>query len=537
LRKDNPLNSISDRSPEVTESGSQKREIISRTRDSQKLPYPLLAAVIVVSFLAITRFMKSFNGLAATPDSFSFLENGAYFAGFPHYQDYNPNRPPVIPFLLSLMFRITGPLIIDGYLLSIFFYSIAMIACFLIAREIMNPWLSLLASISFGIAPQVFIWSGVILSNVEGVAVASLSLAMLILAVKSDKRLFLLAFPLIALAPQTRYTMASVAVPAVVYLFATRKDIKFNKHISGGILASILLLAVFSFQWLSYPLSHNLGLSALIPPPELGGPTSALTFLLNFPGELGGGVYGYVLTVLFVSGTIFALFVGLRRGFIKKTSDISPIVYALLAWFALLFLYYSLDWPNKQVRYSVEFAMPAIIVAFWSLSIVLRPLTSLSFDRSKVMRQRLLPVAVALLMISSVTVLALASGTSAIQSTAPINSELNIGTSQVGAWLTSNAPENTIIASNVPEYSYGLFWFAAADTVHGIVDVSSARLRSGADYSSLNVTLTKDHVDYLIVYPDLGFFASPYNKTLASFVPVFTSEAGNITIFRVFESR
>jgi 4-amino-4-deoxy-L-arabinose transferase-like glycosyltransferase len=478
---------------------------IPRTRFAN---YSILGALALACFLALVKFtLVTSHQSFGSNDGVMYLLGGALYAGSPSYGNmdglYMPNYAPGMRVLLSLMFRITGPSILDGWMLSVGLFFVSMIACYMISREIMNSWVAILASVSFGLSPQVFEWAGLILTNVEGVAIAAISYVALLLAIRINKKIFLIAFPLMAIAALTRLTLGAIIVPATIYLLVERKKvIAASRYVTGGVVLSVLTAIIFSFQWFAWPLAHHQSLAILLPTPM--GYQSALGqlfYAVDFPQDLALGVYGYILAALFIC-SLFYIALQVLRG---RSSKVRPALYGIIAWFAILFLFYSSAWGSVEDRYSVEFAMPAIILACWFLSVLLDSLWSF------VRRQKNLRLAVSgifmVAMIVCVCYLALLSSEAVLQDVPysyglPSWGEKNSGMSEAASWLRQNVAANVGVGSNI---WWELFWYAPQYKVYMVYG-----------YSSLESELSQRHIAYLVLCPGWGELETGSDKDFLS---------------------
>jgi hypothetical protein len=211
-----------------------------------------------------------------------------------------------------------------------------------------------LGSLSYGLAPFVFQWSGILLSDTEGVAVDSLALASLIMATRRNKEFLLISLPLLILAPLTRFSLELIIPLAIIYLTAARKNdwIMDHEEFYYGFGLSILGVLTFGGQWISYPLVNHTTISVLFPKSDAINPFQSIFgpsfYAINFPGELGVGTYGDLLAIQFGISMVYILVQACR----KKLHNVSPIAVALAAWFVLMFAYYRFAWPFSDLRYS-----------------------------------------------------------------------------------------------------------------------------------------------------------------------------------------
>ncbi|MGI0091084.1 MAG: glycosyltransferase family 39 protein [Nitrososphaerales archaeon] len=496
---------------------------------------------LIVSYsLSIYRFLEIASSHSFGWDSAAFLQNGAIYAGYLQYQQgYDPTRPPVLPVVLSLMFRVTGPSVYSGYLLSGLLYFLAMTGAYLLARKIMNPWLAILPALTYGVAPMVIEWGGIVYSDVEGIAIASLGLAVFVSASKnvSGRYLFLLAIPLLMLAPLTRYALGIIFVPALIYLAASgnARSVLRSRSLYAGLGIGMVLLLLLSLDWIGYPLSHGYHLSSLTPTPQTLNPFSSplahYFFVHNFANSLGTGFYGDLLAVAFIASAVCSL-VFLITGSLrrpgqseekkkkKKLVSADPLVYSLIAWFVILFVYYSWFWPYSDLRYSIEFIMPVIILAFWGIGRVLGSFYSFA-NRHSSQGMIAASILVLIVVVSVFTLLEVQSGAYVIENTPVVDTALNAGIRQAVAWVESNVPTNVHIQADW--YTF-LWWYMPQYYV--TTAPASYQLVTSSDYRGWLNTISQNNVGY-VIYSNPNAINVPQE-----FHPVFNASDG-VVVFRV----
>jgi 4-amino-4-deoxy-L-arabinose transferase-like glycosyltransferase len=491
----------------------------------------LVFVLVSASLIAFHKFIEVSQASSLEWDSGSFLTNAAVYAGYNQYQQaLDPTRPPVIPFLLSLAFRVIGPNLTAGYVESAAFYVLALVGCFLIAKEMMNPAFAALASLSFGLAPFVFQWSGILLSDVEGVGVAAFALAILIVSSKRNKRLLLWALPLLILAPLTRYSQAVILLVAIAYLIAARKNDWILDHYEFyyGFGLSILVFAIFGGQWVSYPFTHHTTIAVLFPTPGSVSPfqssLGSAFYAVHFTKFLGLGFYGDLLALIFGVTSIYVL----ARIFQGKPNSINPISLALIVWFLAMFTYYSVGWPYSDSRYSIEFVMPVIILSFYGLSLVVERAKPVALGLTeKVPRGNFAPYAIAMsLILLTMSISFYPSGYVVMNSTPPQEANLNAGLKAVAAWMQSNIPTSDKVESNW----YTLMWWYAPN-----YSISPAplnyQLSSESSYAYWQKTLASNRIAYVVYIDPTPAIQSQMPMLHTAFS--YTSSQANVVVYSV----
>jgi len=528
--------------PESAQEGEERESGMNRlTRDiGRKSKFvATIATVCVALVLALVKFSAVSSHMSFdSQDGAAFLHNAAYLAGLRSSPAFLilDGYPPGFPFLLSILLRVNGQIVNDGWALSVALFFTAMMACFWISRRVMNPYFALLASISFGISPQVYEWAGMIITNVEGVALAAASFALLVYATRANRWWYLVAFPLMALATLTRFTMATIFVPVIVYLVLERGRVKQRlRFVMGGLVALAIVAAVISYQWVAAALSQN-EIGQLLPAPLTGQESLGVSYYaVHFAANLAPGAYGLISSGLLICSMAYIVGQSLRR----RYSDVDPAIYALLAWFVTLFLYYSLVWPSPTLRYSLDFVMPVFVLGYWFLSKAVGFLSShVAFGTNG-----LKSVLALLLIVTAIvgTVYPAFSSADYVVTTPPYSyqvsfGQLNTGVSQASYWLQQNVNTDVRIAAS------GGGWLFQSLAPQFNVDP----FYPGNNCNSLKLELSRDGDGYLVIISgiyvgdDSGcpFSSIQVNATFWHMigitpVHVVATAQGNITIFKV----
>jgi peptidoglycan/xylan/chitin deacetylase (PgdA/CDA1 family) len=433
--------------------------------------------------------------------------------GYPVRYSYDNTRPPVVPLVVSGIFQITHPTVIDAYALSALLLALSGVGCYLIARKLMNRWPAIVASFVFVTSPYVYHWAGIGLTNVEGAGVAGLGLALLAMAATGRPRLFVAALPLLVVAPFVRYTMGLVVPLAVMYLVLNRKAVRLRtRHFALGILAAIVVLMLLYSVWVSHLQTGGAG--SLFPGPNVSNPADYTAYLAQIPAALGQGLYGYALLGCLIAE--LALFLG--QTVLRKRPD--PLATTLLVWAGLLIGYYSLLWPDKSplsvTRYSTEFVMPLIIISFVAIDralvgvarlgrLMVTPRLSLPWTK---MGAALILLALFLAQVGSLQ-------TTYTQSTTGVDVPQSLGMQQVASWITTNVDPSThlLLCTEwtlcwwyLPQYA-----ILASDTSQGVLSLAP-------------------EVSY-VIYDTSQFGGEALN--LSGVAPVWRSTSGSYIVYKV----
>ncbi len=123
-------------------------------------------------------------------DTYDFLSNAMYFAGQGFgYADLT--RPPLLPFLTSLLFRLGFVYESTIYYVDASFLVFSAIGLYLFFRIKFEPLLSFLGSLFFATFPLVILFAGIGLSDIPSVSLCIWALYTTILAVKKNSKFFL----------------------------------------------------------------------------------------------------------------------------------------------------------------------------------------------------------------------------------------------------------------------------------------------------------------------------------------------------------
>ena len=344
------------------ESGIERLQSFRLTKASSA---PLSLAVAVGLVVAIVKLLQAYSTRSFDWDSYSFLDNARILSGNVGTFPYDSSRPPVISLLVSGLFYLTRPAISDGYVVSALLFALSGIGCYLLARQVMNRWVAILCALTFMTSPFVYYWAGISLTNVEGAAIGGLGLALLAIACTGRPRLFVVALPMLVVAPFVRYTMALIIPLAIFYLVVNRRNVRLRtRYFALGMLLATLTSAFLYSVWIAHLRFGNLG--SLFPAPDVSNPTEYGAFVARLPNALGQGLLGYILLGAALSG------VGLVSYSLIARKGTNALLLTLVLWAGLLLGYYSFLWPDKSAlsvtRYSTEFVMPLAVIAFYVIN-------------------------------------------------------------------------------------------------------------------------------------------------------------------------
>ncbi|MGI6483578.1 MAG: glycosyltransferase family 39 protein [Methanobacterium sp.] len=150
-------------------------------------------------------------------DTYDLLANAALFAGKGiGYSDLL--RPPLLPFLTSIYFMfnglsITPILVVDGFLCI--FGSIGL---YLFLKERFNPLISFVGSLLYITSPLILVNAAAGYNDIPSVSLGIWALYLTYVGVKRNSKFFYLAFPMAMLAFLTKYNMALLIFPMLLYV-------------------------------------------------------------------------------------------------------------------------------------------------------------------------------------------------------------------------------------------------------------------------------------------------------------------------------
>jgi hypothetical protein len=475
--------------------------------------------IALVSAIVIASWKYKLNLGYLEWDSAAFLENAAIYAGFHKYdQAIDPTRPPVIPMLLAVGYYFAGPNMPMGFMLSAAFYVIAMLGCYFLARECLGIPYAIPATTMFGLAPMVFRWSVMVISDVEGVAMAAWTLICVCVALKGRPKLIYLSVTMIFLTFLTRYALGAVFLFAIVYVVASKKVdwVMGRLETYYSLPFSVFVSGIVGSKWIAYPVLNHLPLKSLFPSPSpidpFTDPAGSLFYFVNMHYELGLGYFGWILVFLLVIGII-----GVVYKFLHRDPNLNPMLVALLAWFAVMLLYYSYIWPYRDLRYSTEFVLPATIIALYGLSLMIRG--SLHFKSWK----KVLSLSVLAIVGVSMAYYGYISEYNVYWNTGVLEMNTNIEMREAAEWLYQHIPQNQIIACN---WFTLLRWYAPDYTI--IVAPERYVLASSPQQMVLfKQLLSQQNVSYVV------YLGPSYVKNATFLKPLWFSSAGLIGIYQV----
>ena len=481
--------------------------------ESLRRNYAFVLAAGLACLVSVVRLFQVSLANAFAWDSYSLADNAMILGGYVVRFSYDNTRPPVIPLAIAGLFHLTEPTILDAYALSAILFALAGVGCYLLARQLMNKWLAVISSFAFVTSPFVYHWAGISLTNVEGAGIAALGLALTAMAATGRPRLFVLAVPLLVVAPFVRYTMALAIPLAVLYLVLNRRNVRLRtRYFALGIFVALLTLMLLYSVWVAYLQSGGSG--SLLPGPNVSNPSAYGAYVEQIPNALGQGLYGYVLLGFLIAS--LALLIG--QTVLGKPP--SPLATTLAIWAGLLIGYYAFLWPDKSplsvTRYSTEFVLPLTILAFVGLDRVISAMDRLGNLRTTGSLGPPWKKIGAVMILSALVLVQVASfQTTYSQSTTGVDVPQSLGMQQVASWITTNVDPSTHILLctewtlcwwYLPQYA-----ILASDTSQGVISLAPS-------------------VSY-VIYDTSQFGGEVLN--LSGVSPVWKSTAGSYIVYKV----
>jgi 4-amino-4-deoxy-L-arabinose transferase-like glycosyltransferase len=245
-------------------------------------------------------------------DTFDFLSNAIYFAG-QGFGYVDLTRPPVLPLLTSIFFRLGFVSIEPIFILDGIFYIIGVLGLYLLLKLRFNSLESFLGSLLFATFPIVLFFTGLGLSDVPSLTFSIWALYFIIMAVKKNSKFFYLSFLIATMAFLTRYTAGLIIFPMVIYLLINVKHLKYQDIVIGILISSlpIVLTLVFFFYVFKNPfypfeLFYSSTQSSVLPIFNYYYYPDFFYFIKNMPSYIG--VSGITIIAFIVIGTIMLAF-------------------------------------------------------------------------------------------------------------------------------------------------------------------------------------------------------------------------------------
>lgn len=309
-----------------------------RTVERVIIPALLIGILAVKLWLSLQYRLALWDGYAYLANAHAFLINRP--PNTPNHF-FELLRPPFFPFLISLIWQITGENYDVATLIQPTFTVAGAYILFLLMKEMFNLKSAVVGSLLLLAAPVLFDQTNEIL--VHGVAMFFLTLALFLLwrGIERDERFLPLSAVALALGTLTRYT--TVVLVPIFPLMLLVLWMGYRKKRSFPLAGFILMLVAFILTWAPW-LYWNYHYE--------GNPfASMISAFLVGEGTSAGPWYYYILNMtdlITIPGTIL-LVIGLAD--MKNLKDRKRL--AVLLWLTI-FLGFHTWLLNKQERFSIE---------------------------------------------------------------------------------------------------------------------------------------------------------------------------------------
>lgn len=211
----------------------------------------LIVLTVIVSLIMYYR-IKIQMEIGPLSDTCDFFSDALLFAGQGvGYSDLT--RPPLFPFLISLILRLGYTSMTTIYALDGMFLLFGVIGLYMLLRLHFTDLESFLGGLLFATFPIMLSVVGFGFSDISSVAFTIWAFYFLIQAVKKDSKFFYLAFPFAMFAFLARYNSALIIFPMFLYVLINRLETGDFKNMVGSILLSLLaLIPVFIFFYQNF---------------------------------------------------------------------------------------------------------------------------------------------------------------------------------------------------------------------------------------------------------------------------------------------
>lgn len=304
----------------------------------------LIVLTVIVSLIMYWRIRIQME-IGPLSDTCDFFSDAFVFAGQSiGYSDIT--RPPLFPFLISLILRLGHVSMTTIYAVDGSFLVFGVIGLYLLLRLRFTDFESFVGALLFATFPIILSIVGFGFSDISSVAFTIWTFYFLILAVKKDSKFFYLAFPFAMFAFLARYNSALIIFPMFLYIFVNKLESRDLKNLMGGILLSLLaLIPVFTFFYQNfgnplYSLTSFFGVSTGISSAENTSYNSNIFYFIEkLPSLVGVG--GTLIILISAFGTFIYELFKIKRGkgfkkfdlsFNNRTAKIKLITLAVLAF-------------------------------------------------------------------------------------------------------------------------------------------------------------------------------------------------------------
>jgi 4-amino-4-deoxy-L-arabinose transferase-like glycosyltransferase len=209
----------------------------------------LILLLILLSITVLIAYYKIKIEISVGPpwDTFDFLSDALYLTGqgFGH-TDFL--RPPLLPFLTALFFRLGYVSEVVVFVLDGLFFVLGVLGFYLLLKQRFDSYQSFIGALIFTSFPVVLLWVGAGYTDIASTSLSIWALFLTVIAVRRNPKFFYLSFIVGLLAFLTRFNAAIIIFPMFLYILINKPWIKDYEDIIGGILlSSLLMIPVFVF--------------------------------------------------------------------------------------------------------------------------------------------------------------------------------------------------------------------------------------------------------------------------------------------------
>lgn len=199
----------------------------------------ILFLLIILLVISIPKLLTQINVGIGNWDTYLYLENGRSFAQM-GWGDV-PSIAPVVPYVLSLMFRLNGTYFQEAiFYLDVFAYILGSVSFYLLLRFKFDYNISLVGSVIYSTFTLLYSWVAIGGNDIPGVSLTILTIYLILVAHNFNNKYYYLALPIAAFAFLTRYTAGIMIFSIIFYLIIKRINLKeITKFIIGGIIGII----------------------------------------------------------------------------------------------------------------------------------------------------------------------------------------------------------------------------------------------------------------------------------------------------------
>lgn len=301
---------------------------------SNLLNWICLSILLLTVSLVVYYRIKMQISIGPFWDTYAYLSNALEYAGMgTGYTELD--RPPFLPFLTSLLFRLGFISEVAIYLVEGLLFIFGVIGLYIFFKLRFNPVECLAGALVFVSFPITLAWLGVGYVDLSAVSLSIWALYTTVLAVNRNPKFFYLAFPLAMMAFLTRFTAGFIVFPMILYIIMGKHYLPHFKHMLKGVFASFLLI----IPYLLYIYQRT------------GDPFFSIMWSLSFREESFQEHFAYSSDVLY--------YLHNSASYISTKGSLHDWIYyifiAIMVIGAIIYVYNLIkDWKDKNVGNSVN---------------------------------------------------------------------------------------------------------------------------------------------------------------------------------------